>query len=62
MLSLLYFLDFSFKSYNVSAVKPSYDYCALQLCQTAAQHFEVKTQTGRHTGKDKREIVLARQF
>ena len=32
MLSLLYFLDFSFKSYNVYAVKPSYDYCTPQLC------------------------------
>ena len=30
MLSLLYFLDFS--SYNVYAVKPSYDYCTPQLC------------------------------
>ena len=58
MLSLLYFLDFSFKSYNVSAVKPSYDYRTLQLCQTAARHFEVDGRTGRHK-QDKREIVLA---
>ena len=38
MLSLFCFLDFSFKSYNVCAVKPSYDCCTLQLCQTTAQH------------------------
>ena len=29
MLSFLYFLDFSFKSYNVCAVRPSYDYCTV---------------------------------
>ena len=39
MLSFLYFLDFSFKSYNVCAVRPSYDYCTVLLCQTAARHF-----------------------
>ena len=38
MLSPLCLLRFSFKSYNVCVVKPSYDYCTLQLCQTAAQH------------------------
>ena len=40
MLSLLYFLAFRFKSYNVCAVNPIYDYYTLQLCRTAAQHFE----------------------
>lgn len=35
MLSLLYYLDFSFKSCNVYAVIPSSDYCTLQLCQAA---------------------------
>ena len=58
MLSLLHVLDFSFKSYNISAVKPSYDYRTLQLCQTAARHFKVDGRTGRHK-QDKREIVLA---
>ena len=40
MLSLRYFLAFRFKSYNVCAVKPSYDYYTLQLCKTSARHFE----------------------
>ena len=33
-------MDFSFKSYNVCAVQPSYDYYTLLLCQTAARQFE----------------------
>ena len=36
MISLLYFLDFSLKSYNVCEFKPNYDnydYCALQKIQ-----------------------------
>ena len=40
MLSLLYFLAFRFKSYNVCTVKPIHDYYTLQLCRTAARHFE----------------------
>lgn len=40
MLSLLYYLDFSFKSCNVYAVIPSSDYCTLQLCQAATWHSE----------------------
>ena len=43
MISLLHFLAFSLKSYNVCAFKPNYDnydYCTLQLCQTAARQFE----------------------
>ena len=48
MLSLLfYFLDFSFKSWkNMCAVKPSYDYCTIQLCQTAARHFKASFYLG----------------
>ena len=46
MLSLFYGLDFSFKFYNVCAVKPSYDYCAPQLCQTAARHFKAFIHVG----------------
>ena len=38
MLSLLCFLDFFFKPYNLWAVKANYDYCSLQLCQTAGRH------------------------
>ena len=40
VLSFLYLLDFSFKSYKVCSVKTSYDYCTLQLWQTATRHFE----------------------
>ena len=47
ILSLLYLMDFSFKSYNVCAVQPSYDYYTLQLCQTAARQFEASFHVGR---------------
>ena len=47
MLSLLYFLDFSFKVYNLCVVKPSNGNCAPQLCQTAARHFEASFHVGR---------------
>ena len=39
-LSDFYFLDLSFQSFNVCAVKPSYVCCTLQLCQTTARHSE----------------------
>ena len=39
IVSLLLGLSWSFKSYNVCAVRPSYDYCTVLLCQTAARHF-----------------------
>ena len=42
-----FFLEFSFKSYNVCAVKLSYDYCTLQLCQTTVPHSEASFQVGR---------------
>ena len=47
MLSLLYFVNFRSKSYNVCAVKPSYDYCAPELWQTAARYFEAPFYDGR---------------
>ena len=61
MLSLLYFLDFSFKSYNVSAVKPSYDYRTLQLY--AKRRLDIFKWTDELDAiNKKREIVLAWQF
>ena len=37
----------SVSSHNLCTVKPSYDYLTLQLCQTAARHFEASFQVGR---------------
>ena len=47
MLSLLYFVDFRSKSYNVLAVKPTYDHCAPELWQTTARYFEASFYVGR---------------
>ena len=49
MISLLYFMAFSLKSYTECAFKPNYnyDYCTLQLCQTAARQFEASLHYGR---------------
>ena len=49
MISLLYFLDFSLKSYNVCEFNhnyDNYDYCTLRLCQTAARQFEASFHVG----------------
>ena len=40
-------LGLYFKSWkNMCAVKPSYDYCTIQLCQTAARHFKASFYLG----------------
>ena len=50
MLSLLYFLDFSFQSYNVCAIKP----VAMITEQMAAWHSEAFF----HVGRKLNELVL----